>query len=157
MKTIILLFAAGLLFGCSPGEAPQTPATSPGVFLATSGPVVENAWVRQVPPAARMTAGYLQIHNPGDEPLVIVGAESALFQSIEIHGTVTDDGVARMRLQDTVTVGPGETVSFEPGGLHLMLMQPVDDIPESGALELSLVLEDGKRLEFNASIGQPAD
>jgi periplasmic copper chaperone A len=157
MRIMVMLFAAALLWGCGRGEAPQTPATSPGVFLATSGPVVENAWVRQVPPAARMTAGYLQIHNPGDEPLVIVGAESALFQSIEVHGTVMADGVARMRQQDAVTVPPGETVNFEPGGLHLMLMQPVNGIPESGTIELRLVLEDGQRLDFNASIGQPAD
>jgi periplasmic copper chaperone A len=47
-------------------------------------------------------------------------------------------------------------VSFEPGGLHLMLMQPVDGMPSSGPVEISLVLEDGARLEFLASVGPPA-
>jgi periplasmic copper chaperone A len=67
---------------------------------------------------------------------------------------MTVDGVARMRHQETVDGAAGEVVRFEPGGLHLMLMQPVGD-PSSGAIELSLLLEDGERLEFLAPVGQP--
>jgi periplasmic copper chaperone A len=86
-----------------------------------------------------------------------VGAESSVFGSIEMHGTIMEDGVARMRHQDTVTVGPGAVVSFEPGGLHLMLMQPLDGIPTSGEIAITLLLADGGRLEFSAPVGQPGD
>jgi periplasmic copper chaperone A len=163
MKLMILALAA-LLWGCAPEPAP--PASSPPapeqaapeqVAPAPAGtaPEISAAWVRQVPPAARMTAGYLSIFNPGPEALVIVGAESPVFGSIEVHGTVMVDGVARMRHQESVTVPAGETVRFEPGGLHLMLMQPVNGVPSSGSIELALLLEDGERLEFLAPVGQP--
>lgn len=157
---LITLALAAMLLGCSPDApppAPTTPAPAPAPVATPSGPTITDAWVRQVPPAARMTAGYLRVANPGPEELVIVGAESSVFGSIEMHGTIMEDGVARMRHQDTVTVGPGEVVSFEPGGLHLMLMQPLDGIPTSGEIAITLLLADGGRLEFSAPVGQPGD
>lgn len=155
---LITLALAVMLAGCSPDAPPPaatTPAPAPAPVATPSGPTISDAWIRQVPPAARMTAGYLRVANPGPESLVIVGAESPLFGSIEVHGTIMEDGVARMRHQDTVTVGPGEVVSFEPGGLHLMLMQPLDGIPTSGEIAITLLLADGGRLEFSAPVGQP--
>lgn len=157
---LITLALAAMLLGCSPDAPPPaatTPAPAPAPVATPSGPTITDAWVRQVPPAARMTAGYLRVANPGPEPLVIVGAESPLFGSIEMHGTIMEDGVARMRHQDTVTVGPGEVLSFEPGGLHLMLMQAINGIPASGEIELALLLADGGRLEFSAPVGQPGN
>jgi len=156
---LMLLALAALLWGCAPDTAPPAPlppaapATAP--TTATIGPLVEDAWVRAVPPSARMTAGYLTVYNPGPEALVIVGAESPLFGSVEMHGTVMVDGMARMRQQETVTVPAGESVAFEPGGLHLMLMQAVDGVPSSGTIEMALLLEGGERLEFLAPVGQP--
>lgn len=166
MRLLPVLFAVTvLLAGCAPDAndpaptpAPPAPATeAPQAAAAAGEPVVEDAWIRSVPPTSRMTAGYLRIHNPGPQPLVIVGAESPLFGSVEVHGTTTVDGVSRMRQQESVTVAPGETASFEPGGLHLMMMQATDAIPSSGTIELSLVLADGERIEFRAPVGQPAD
>jgi periplasmic copper chaperone A len=160
---ILLLAVVAVLWACAPDPAPPAapagaaaPAAPAPADPAAAGPVISDAWVRSVPPAARMTAGYLSVYNPGPEALVIIGVESPLFGSIELHGTVTVDGVARMRHQETVEVPAGEVVRFEPGGLHLMLMQPVDAIPASGTIDLSLVLEDGRRLEFTAPVGQPA-
>lgn len=158
---VMLLALAALLWGCAPDNAPPAPLPSASPAAAptttTIGPLVEDAWVRAVPPGARMTAGYLTVYNPGPDALVIVGAESPLFGSVEMHGTVTVDGMARMRQQETVTVPAGEAVAFEPGGLHLMLMQAVDEIPSSGTLEMALLLEGGERLEFLAPVGQPGD
>lgn len=155
MRLITLALAAALL-GCSPeAPPPAAPPPAPAPVATPSAPTISDAWVRPVPPAARMTAGYLRVSNPGPGPLVIVGAESPLFGSIEMHGTDMDDGIARMRQHDTVTVEPGDTVSFEPGGLHLMLMQPINGIPASGEVDLVLLLADGERLGFSASVGQP--
>lgn len=161
MRLLSVLFAAlVLLAGCAPDATDQAPTPAvdtPQADAAGGEPMVEGAWIRSVPPTSRMTAGYLRIHNPGPEPLVIVGAESPLFGSVEVHGTTEVDGMSRMRQQESVTVAPGETASFEPGGLHLMLMQATDTIPSAGTVELSLVLADGGRIEFRAPVGQPAD
>lgn len=163
---LTLFLLATMLWGCAPEPTPPNappatppepaPQSAPAPTRDMTGPAaVSDAWVRSVPPAARMTAGYLSIHNPGPDALVIVGVESPMFAAIEMHSSDVVDGVSRMRQQQTVRVPAGETVRFEPGGLHLMLMQPADAIPSSGEIEMALVLESGERLPFVAPVGQP--
>lgn len=158
--------AALLLCAATPGarhaavaaDAAQPGAATPQADTTQAdpgAPVVSDAWVRRVPPAARMTAAYLDIHNPGPDPVVVIGADSPLFGMVEMHATVTVDGMSRMREQERVEIPAGETVSFEPGGLHLMLMQATHAIPSSGEIPFTLVLEDGRSLDFSATVGQP--
>lgn len=75
-------------------------------------------------PGTSMTAGYLQLANRSDRPIRITSVKSPQFARVEMHETIVSDGVARMRPIESLTVGPGETLRFEPGGRHLMLMQP---------------------------------
>ena len=152
---LTMLALVALLAACAPDDAAPPASPAPVAGVPSGALVTSEAWVRQVPPAARMTAGYLKVRNTGTEPVVLVGAASPLFNAVEIHGTVTVDGMARMRQQESVTIPPGETVSFEPGGLHLMLMQAVDQIPAQGQVPLSLLLADGESIEVVAPIGQP--
>jgi len=154
---LTMLALVALLAACAPDDAAPPASPAPVAGVPSGAVVASEAWVRQVPPAARMTAGYLKVRNTGTEPVVLVGAESPLFNAVEIHGTVTVDGMARMRQQESVTIPPGETVSFEPGGLHLMLMQAVEQIPAQGQIPLRLLLADGDSIEIVAPIGQPAD
>lgn len=154
---LTLLALVALLAACAPDDAAPPASPAPVAGVPSGALVTSEAWVRQVPPAARMTAGYLKLRNTGTEPVVLIGAESPLFNAVEIHGTVTVDGMARMRQQESVTIPPGETVSFEPGGLHLMLMQAVEQIPAQGQVPLRLLLADGESIEVVAPIGQPAD
>lgn len=158
MKRLVLLSMV-LLWGCGPDAEPLAPAAAPeaqpqGLPPAGGAPEVRSAWVRDVPPTAMMTAGYLSLFNPGPGEIVVVGVESPQFGSIEMHGTEIVEGVARMRQRESVAVPPGETVNFEPGGLHLMLMEPVDGMPQNGHIDLALILEDGSRLETSAAIGR---
>jgi len=74
---------------------------------------------------------------------------------VEMHGTITVDGMSRMREHEQLEIPAGETLSFEPGGLHLMLMQATHAIPASGEIPFTLLLEDGRSLQFTASVGQP--
>ena len=46
-----------------------------------------------------------------------------------------EDGVARMRKLPELVIDDGETVTFERGGKHLMLMRPVDT-PDAVTLSL---------------------
>ncbi|HKK02499.1 MAG TPA: copper chaperone PCu(A)C [Gammaproteobacteria bacterium] len=151
------LFRAGLLalLLCA-GHGAQAETTQAEAKASDAErPAVTDAWVRRVPPAARMTAGYLRIHNPGPEPVAIIGAGSPFFGSVEMHGTITVDGMSRMREHERLEVPAGETLSFEPGGLHLMLMQAREAIPASGEIPFTLLLEDGRSIDFSASVGQP--
>ena len=108
--------------------------------LAAQGQaVLEDAWVRALPPTQANTAAYVTVRNPGPEPLVITGGSAALAGRLELHDTVEVDGMLRMRQQESVTVPAGEAVAFAPGGLHLMLLD-LERMPAAGEV-LKLCLE----------------
>ncbi|MDX8348868.1 copper chaperone PCu(A)C [Cognatiyoonia sp. IB215446] len=74
-------------------------------------------------PTAMAGGGFMQITNTGttDDRLVAVEAD---FPRVELHSHDFDsEGIARMiHLEDGIAVPAGETVTLEPGGLHVMFM-----------------------------------
>ena len=92
---------------------------------------VTGAWIRTAPPAAMMLAGYATLHNAGDVPLTVTGADSEAFGDVSLHESVEVDGVARMKALGLIEIAPGASVVLAPGGKHLMLMRPKAE-PRSG-------------------------
>lgn len=99
-----------------------------------------------------MAAGYLEISNRSATAIRIDRVASPEYGSVEMHETVIEDGIARMRDIPVLDIAAGETVVFERGGKHLMLMQPVGT-PETVTLNFysdDLLLL-SVRTEFSAS------
>ena len=105
--------------------------------------VVDDAWIRAAPPGARMLAGYAKLTNAGDAPIVVTGATSAAFGDVSMHASAVDDGVAKMRPLPALTIAPGATATFEPGGRNLMLMQPAAAMPAGAKATIALTVEGG--------------
>ncbi len=91
--------------------------------------------VRVTGPMPRMKAGYMTLTNNTDDAISITRVSSPQFGRAEIHETVIEDDVSRMRPVGDLTIAAGGSVQLEPGGKHLMLMQPVDS-PQSVSLNL---------------------
>jgi copper(I)-binding protein len=144
MRSGIAAVAAALVLTACTQEAPA------------GGPTVSDAWVRAVPPGAGMTAGYLTVHNPTDQEIQVITVESDDFGSVELHATVTEDGVARMRREEAVAVPPGGSVAFEPGGRHLMMFEPARPLAEGDVVDLTVILSDGTRLVTQAPVARDA-
>lgn len=93
---------------------------------------------------------YFELVNNGDHEAELVGAESDIAIA-EIHQTTMSGGMMQMTPVDQITVAPGQTVEFAPGGLHVMLM----DVPalELGQkVEVTLAFSDGQRVTFDAEV-----
>ncbi len=102
---------------------------------------IDNPRVRLVPGGAPM-AGYLTIANHTDAPVRLVSVASDAFGHVMMHRTVVSDGSARMEHQDGgVLIGAGERVAFEPGGLHLMLMDATGELAVGEAVDIVLGFE----------------
>ncbi len=88
------------------------------------------------PPGAIAGAGYMAITNAGDVDDRLVSITSA-FPKTMVHKTQVVDGVSGMRHQtDGIVIPAGETVTFEPGGLHVMFMgleKPMKEGEENAA------------------------
>lgn len=102
------------------------------------------AWIRTAPPGSMMLGGYLSLRNSGDAPLTVVGAESATFRSVSMHQSVEENGVERMRPLAKFAIAPGESVTFAPGGKHLMLMQPVRQLKFGDAVRIHIATDSGE-------------
>jgi copper(I)-binding protein len=86
--------------------------------------LVEGAWSRPVAAGAAVAVGYLVIRNNGPIADRLVGASSEIAGRVEIHESVEEGGVARMRpLPRGLDIAAGSTVKFEPRGHHLMFLE----------------------------------
>ncbi|HKJ93211.1 MAG TPA: copper chaperone PCu(A)C [Longimicrobiales bacterium] len=91
-------------------------------------PAVEDAWVRAVrrprtpPPGGVNSAAYMTLRNGGAQAARLVGATSPAADSVQIHQSTVENGIARMRRVDGLDLPPGGAVRFAPGGYHVMLL-----------------------------------
>lgn len=90
---------------------------------------VESAWSPPTPPGAATAAVYMQISVR--EADVLLSAATPIAQLAQIHETSLGDGMMRMRPLERLALAAGETVRFEPGGRHFMLMNAQQ--PPAGA------------------------
>lgn len=110
-------------------------------------PVVRDAWLRLPPVAMPMLAGFARIENPCARAVVVTAARSPVFGDVSLHETRRDNGVSRMRAVPALNVPARGAVALQPGGLHLMLMRPVE-MPATGTrVPVTLVLADGRTIE----------
>ena len=107
---------------------------------------VSNAWIPQAPPGASMMAGYLTLKNDGDTAVSLLAAQSDRFRTVTLHQTVIEGGVSKMRELHLIEMAPGQEITFAPGGMHLMLMQPRHSIAPGDRIEITFLLSDGQRV-----------
>ncbi len=111
--------------------------------LALAELEIGNAWIKNLPPAVPVRAGYMTIRNPSSSAQRIVAVDSTSFASVEIHQSLMRDGMMRMEKQDELLIGAGATVKLEPGGLHLMMMGPLQPTKPGEVHRVNLELGDG--------------
>jgi len=113
--------------------------------------VIDNAWIQNLPPSVPVRAGYLRLSNPGPLAAKIVGLHGEGFTLIEIHRSVTTGGMMRMQPLPTLEIEAGETLDFEPGGLHLMMHAKRPTRPGEH-YRIVIELEDGARYDIEMTV-----
>jgi copper(I)-binding protein len=110
------------------------------------------AWIKNLPSPVPVRAGYMTIHNPQAQAVSIVEIHSDSFASVEIHRTLMQDGMMRMEQVRDLTIAAGETVQLAPGGLHLMMMQPVQPTRPGETHRIILEYNDGSTQELEMTV-----
>ena len=101
-------------------------------------------WIREAPPTARMLAAYMTISNSSSHMVRLLSADSADFETIEIHRTEMQKGMSRMVMQSSLQINGGSAVKLEPGGYHLMLMKPGHVLKAGDKSTLKLHFDNGE-------------
>ena len=113
--------------------------------------MVRDAWTRQTP-GTDVAAVYLTLQNPTRQPVTVVGIESSAASHAMIHETRTEGGISKMRAHEQLVVAPGETLKFEPGGLHVMLHGLTQPLAVGQNIPLIVLLADGTKIPTTAVV-----
>jgi copper(I)-binding protein len=127
MRTTVPIMAALLALAACGDPAPSPSAT-----------------VRLAAVPGRPAAGYLTLPITGDRG-ALVSVTSPQAARIEMHETMTHGNMSSMRPLARIAVRDGETLSFTPGGRHLMIFDLDRRIPAGGEVTLVFHFERGEQ------------
>jgi hypothetical protein len=122
-----------------------------GLSLAAAGVsaqvTVSDAWVRGTVEGQRATGAFMQLRSV--DGAALVGAESPVAGTVEIHEMRMVDGVMRMRPVPKLDLPAGRAVELKPGGYHVMLMDLKAALKKGETVPIRLKLQgkDGKPQE----------
>lgn len=114
--------------------------------------MVQDPWVKEAPPTAKVNAGYMVLENHSGQAQVLTGASSPAFGKVEIHNTEIHNGMAHMIRQDSVEIPAHGSFEFKPGGYHFMLMDVKHAPKAGGKVQLMLNFADGSQAHVTAEV-----
>ena len=114
---------------------------------------ITKAWSRATPGGAKIAGGYLTIENRGSAPDRLLSGSTGLARSIEVHEMVVSNGVMTMRpIDGGLTIEPGETVKFAPGGRHLMFLGLQGSLKRGEHIPVTLMFEHAGEIEVSFEV-----
>jgi copper(I)-binding protein len=124
-------------------------------FLPTfvlAAPTVHDAWA---PPSLSQPNGVAFLTLTADRDDRLTEVRSDCCAAVEIHTHEMDGDVMLMRrVKDGVTVKKGETITFQPGGLHVMLIGLKAPLNDGDTLPLTLRFASGEDVATTAAVSR---
>ncbi len=139
--------AAALLLPAACGDG-----TEPAAFAASG------AWARPTPAAATEGVVYLIVTSDVADELVGAAVPASVAGHADLHtsnaaadgghhhGAADDGGEVTMEHVDAVPIEAGGTVTFSPGGNHIMLVDLAAPLAEGDRFEMTLRFSSGRSL-----------
>jgi hypothetical protein len=131
----------------------------------TAGIHLENAWARRAPAMAPGASGghgahggaangavYVTIVNRGGGPDALLGATTDAASTVELHETVHEGGVMKMRPQPRFDVPGGGRLEMKPGGHHIMLLGLKRDLKPGDTVSVTLTFDKAGRMAIDAPV-----
>ncbi|QTG17493.1 copper chaperone PCu(A)C (plasmid) [Agrobacterium tumefaciens] len=119
---------------------------------------LKHPWSAKAPPVAPVLGAYLVIVNTGEEADRLVGGSTPAAERLELHESTLVDGVARMRpAKQGIEIQAGETVKLQPGGAHIMLVNPRQRPGEGEKFKATLQFEKAGPVEVEFVVQSKAE
>ena len=120
------------LAGCTSSPAPST---------APAGLTIESAFARPAPTGGNGGA-FLTVVNPGSTPDRLIAARSPVAPATELHETIDDNGVMKMRPAPGGFEVPAQgRLELQPGSKHIMFVGLTTPLTDGSEVEITLVFE----------------
>jgi copper(I)-binding protein len=176
-RTIAVALTAVLALGGLAACGSDSSSSSTDTTKASGEITVTDVWARESAMSAGNGAVYMTITNGGatDDEVTAASVPTSVAAMAQIHETVmaTDDtgggmpgstegsmsgstmgGSGMMTMQEvpSVAVPAGETVKFEPGGYHVMLMELASPLEVGQTFELTLTFAKAGEVTVTATV-----
>ncbi|MGD1935501.1 MAG: copper chaperone PCu(A)C [Candidatus Phaeomarinobacter sp.] len=112
---------------------------------------VEEPFARETIGVSTTGAAYLVIRNEGGADRLIAAATPAAVTA-ELHTHEKDGEIMRMRMVDAIDVPANDTVTLEPGGLHIMLFEIMEPLKDGGSFPMTLTFEKAGDISVDVTV-----
>lgn len=138
MKKIFVIALAGLLLLSACTTAKQ-------------GIEIRDAWARSSTQGMN-SAVYFVIENHNAQADELMGAESDVAETVEIHESKMEGDMMMMNHVEAVALEPSAAVEFKPGGYHVMLIRLTRDLKAGDEIEITLHFKNSPDLTLKATV-----
>jgi copper(I)-binding protein len=123
---------------------------------SSEGVEIDGAWARTSPTMTTAGAAYMSLTASEDDALLSASVDPSVASTAEVHEVVmadstsddsmTDDtmeGMGEMMMQEveSIQLPAGETVTLEPGGYHIMLLDLAEPLEMGATFDITLNFE----------------
>jgi hypothetical protein len=112
---------------------------------------LEHAWARPTAGAATNAAAYFTVTDKGS-PDHLVGVSTPIAATADLHETIDDNGIMKMRSVSSIALEPGKPVIFKPGSYHVMLMGLKHPLKTGDTFPLTLTFEHAQPITIAAKV-----
>ena len=124
---------------------------------ATRGSIeIRRPWARQAMETPGRAGGFFTLTNKGTEPDRLVAASSPAAGKIEIHAIKVVGGDVGMRPREDGLAAPaGVTLTLQPRGYHLLLIDLKTPLVPGAHLAVTLIFEKAGSIDVELLIDAP--
>ena len=113
---------------------------------------VEKAWARASIGTSRPAAAYFTVTNGSSARVRLDRVTTSVAGKAEIHETIKDGAIMRMRPVGKLDILAGESLVLKPGGMHLMLMKLKQPLVRGETFPLSLHFNRGRSITVTVPV-----
>ena len=135
-------------------SASQQPASEPE---GVPGLTITNARMVLAPVDGNPAAVYFDLAYDGDRNVALNRADVEGASSATLHEYSEWNREMQMSEMQPLVLRKGDTVTFEPGGRHVMAMGVSPELQPGGTTEVTLTVSGGDKTTFEAEIRGPGE
>lgn len=160
-----LALAGGALSACAPAATPASAtSTAPAASTPSDAPSdaqhgvaavsIADSWVKATESDNDMSGMFGVLHNRSDQARTIVKASSDSAGMVQLHTTepTANGGSVMKEKEGGFPIPAGGSITFEPGGNHVMLMGLKSVLKAGDTVKVTLTLDDGSTLVVDAPV-----
>jgi periplasmic copper chaperone A len=113
--------------------------------------MVSDCWIRMLP-GDLPSGGYFSVMNMSDKPIDLTGVQTDAFGMAMLHQTQSNGSTSKMVMVDKATIPANGTLTFAPGGYHLMLEKPKQTVKVGTSISMTFSFSDGEKVSSKCAV-----